>query len=283
MGRYIIRRLLRMIVVLFVISMLAFSVFTTLGDPAVNAVPRGASPETITAVRHRMGLDKPKWVQYREFITRGPAPYKGEQGRGLLRLPPNLGYSFRNQEPVRELIMSRVPVTASLTFGAAALWIILGIPIGILASTKPRSIRDRIATGFALVGVSMPSFFFGLIVLYLLFYRLRLAGVEMFPAPGYIPFTQNPLDWAHHLILPWATLGLINVAVYSRMVRGTMLETLGEDYIRTARAKGLSERRVTYRHALRSALTPVVTLLGLDVGLLLGGAIITEKDRKSVV
>jgi peptide/nickel transport system permease protein len=161
----------------------------------------------------------------------------------------------------------------------------MGIPIGMIAATHPRSIRDRVTTGFALVGLSMPTFFLGLLLLYFLYYHVTLtlhldlgdAQHPIFPPSEYINFKDNPLEWAHHLILPWFTLAFVNAAVYSRMTRGSMLEVLGEDYIRTARAKGLSERRVVYRHGLRSALTPVVTLLGLDLGTLLGGAIITEK------
>jgi peptide/nickel transport system permease protein len=152
----------------------------------------------------------------------------------------------------------------------------MGIPIGILAATKPRSLRDRAATTFALAGLSIPTFVLGLIFLYLFFYQLTKNGVVFFPGNGYVPLTQDPWEWFKHLLLPWFTLAVVSAASYSRITRGSLLEVLGEDYIRTARAKGLSERRVIYRHGLRSALTPVVTLLGIDVGTLLGGAIVTE-------
>jgi peptide/nickel transport system permease protein len=135
---------------------------------------------------------------------------------------------------------------------------------------------DRAATVFVLGGLSMPTFLVGLLLLYVLFFRLHLAGVNAFPGGGYIPLTQSPAQWAQHLILPWLTLALVSAATYSRLTRGSLLEVLGEDYVRTARSKGLSERRVVYRHALRSALTPVITQLGIDVGALLGGAIVTE-------
>src|SRR5205085_5561689 len=149
--------------------------------------------------------------------------------------------------------------------------------IGILAATKPRSLRDRAATVFALAGLSIPTFVLGLLMIYFLFYQLTVHGVAFFPAGQYVPLTQDPWEWFKHLILPWFTLALVSAASYSRITRGSLLEVLGEDYIRTARAKGLSERRVIYRHGLRSALTPVVTLLGIDVGTLLGGTIVTEK------
>jgi peptide/nickel transport system permease protein len=190
----------------------------------------------------------------------------------VLNLPPNLGWSFRNQEPVLDTILDRLPVTASLTVGAAFFWLIIGIPIGILAALRPRSLRDRAAMGFALFGVSMPVFLVGIGLLYVFYFKLGWS-----PAPGYVAFQDNPLQWANHLLLAWITIALGTAALYTRMVRGNMLEVTGEDYIRTARAKGLSERRVTIKHILRSSLTPVVTMLGLDIGILLGGAIVTEK------
>ena len=156
------------------------------------------------------------------------------------------------------------------------LWLLLGVGIGVLAARRPRTLLDRGATVFVLIGLSMPTFLVGLLLLYFLFFRLHLAGVDVFPGGGYVPFAQNPAQWAQHLILPWLTLALVSAATYSRLTRGSLLEVLGEDYVRTARSKGISERRVVYRHALRSALTPVVTQLGIDVGTLLGGAIVTE-------
>jgi peptide/nickel transport system permease protein len=190
----------------------------------------------------------------------------------VLNWPPNLGWSFRNQEPVLNTILDRLPVTASLTIGAAFFWLLIGIPIGVLAALHPRSLRDRAAMGFALLGVSMPVFLVGIGLLYVFYFKLGWA-----PAPKYVPFTTNPLQWANQLLLAWITIAVGTAALYTRMVRGNMLEVMGEDYVRTARAKGLSERRVTIKHILRSSLTPVVTMLGLDIGVLLGGAIITER------
>jgi peptide/nickel transport system permease protein len=262
--RFLARRLLAGAVVLFVISLAVFVLFFVVapGDPAANFVGRGATPEQIEMARARYGLDQPVYVQY--------AKYAG----GLLH--GDLGFSFRNAEPVRETLLTRLPATASLAVGSAVLWLAIGIPIGILAATRPRSLRDRAATVFSLGGLSAPSFVLGLLMLYVLFFQLTVHGWHLFPGNGYVPLTSNPFEWARHLLLPWVTLAITYAASYSRLVRGSLLEVLGEDYIRTARAKGLSERRVVLRHGLRSALTPVVTLLGIDLGSLLGGAIVTE-------
>ncbi|MCW2665807.1 MAG: transporter permease [Frankiales bacterium] len=264
MGRFIVRRLMFGVIVLLVISFAVFALFFLLapGDPAANFVGRGATEQSIQEARERYGLDKPWYQQYGQYVGR--------------LVQGDLGFSFRNREPVRDTLIDRLPVTASLAGGAAVLWLLVGIPIGILAATKPRSLRDRAATFFALGGLSMPTFVVGLLLLYLFFYRLTIAGVDAFPGNGYVALTQDPFEWARHLILPWIALATVYAAQYSRITRGSLLEVLGEDYIRTARAKGLSERRVTYRHGLRSALTPVVTLLGIDLGGLLGGAIVTE-------
>lgn len=265
MGRFIIRRALFGFLVLFVISLAVFVLFFVVapGDPAANFVGKNPSPEQIQQARVKYNLDKSVPQQYLLYVGR---LFQGD-----------LGYSFRNEEPVRKTLQDRLPITASLALGAAVVWLLIGIPIGILAATKPRSLRDRAATVFALGGLSIPTFVIGLLFLYFFFYVFRVKfGIDLFPGSGYVPLTEDPLQWALHLILPWFALALVSAASYSRITRGSLLEVLGEDYIRTARAKGLSERRVTYRHGLRSALTPVVTLLGIDVGTLLGGAIVTE-------
>jgi peptide/nickel transport system permease protein len=284
MGRYVIRRLLWMLFVLWAISVITFGIFYMIpGDPATLSLPRGATPEALEQVRERMGLNDPVPVQYFHFLFGDSVLLDGaEESKGLLDWPPSFGYSFRNQQPVRETIVSRLPVTAALAVGSATLWLLMGIPIGILAATKPRSLRDRVATFFALTGVSMPTFFLGILMLYFFFFTLTVSAGFTFQgrplfAPGWTPLHEDPLQWAQHLVLPCMTIALTYAAIYSRMVRGTLLDVLGEDYIRTARAKGLSERRVTYKHGLRSALTPVVTLLGLDLGGLLGGAIVSER------
>ena len=264
MARFVARRVLFGILVLLIISFAVFALFFLVapGDPAANFVGRAATEAQIQEARVRYGLDKPWYQQY--------AKYVGNLAQG------DLGFSFRNREPVRDTLLERLPATASLAAGAAVVWLLLGISIGVLAATRPRSIRDRVATLLALVGLSMPTFVIGLLFLYFFFFKLTVAGVDVFPGNGYVPLTEDPVEWARHLVLPWFALALVYAAQYSRVTRGSLLEVLGEDYIRTARAKGLSERRVTYRHGLRSALTPVVTLLGIDIGGLLGGAIVTE-------
>jgi peptide/nickel transport system permease protein len=265
MGRFIVRRALFGLVVLAIISFAVFVLFFVVapGDKAGNFCGKNCTPERLAQIRALYHLDQPWPEQYLLYVKR-------------LVLHGDLGYSFTNQTPVRSIIFERAPATASLALGAAVVWLSLGIPIGILAATKPRSLRDRAATTFALAGLSIPTFVLGLIFLYVFFYQLTVHGVAFFPGNGYVPLTENPWEWMKHLILPWFTLAVVSAASYSRITRGSLLEVLGEDYIRTARAKGLSERRVIYRHGLRSALTPVVTLLGIDVGTLLGGAIVTE-------
>lgn len=265
MTRFIIRRLLFAIFVTWIIATVVFILFFVAnpGDIALTFAGKNARPETVDLVRQRLGLDRPKIEQYWSFIN------------GILH--GDLGTSFVNQLPVREMILTRLPVTASLALGAAVVWLLIGIPIGVLAATAPRSIRDRVATMIALAGLSTPTFVLGLLLLYLLFYQPTIHGLPLFPGSGYVPLREDPLEWAHHLILPWLTVALVSAATYSRITRGSLLEVLGEDYVRTARAKGLSERNVIYKHGLRSALTPIVTILGVDIGVLLGGAIITER------
>lgn len=263
MVRFLARRLLFGVLVLWLISVAVFMLFFVAPhDPARTIAGRQATAETVALVRHRLGLDQPILTQYGHFLT------------GLAH--GDLGYSYYNSEPVRSLIAVRLPVTLSLTLGGAVLWLIIGVGVGVLAARRPRSPIDRGATVFVLAGLSMPTFLVGLLLLYFLFFRLHLVGVDAFPGGGYVPLTQSPAQWAQHLVLPWLTIALVSAATYSRLTRGALLEVLGEDYVRTARSKGLSDRRVVYRHALRSALTPVVTQLGIDVGALLGGAIITE-------
>ena len=184
---------------------------------------------------------------------------------------PGLGYSYGNYVSVRQEVMDRAPRTLFLIFGAATIWLIFGVAIGVLSAVKRRTAVDRAAMGFALFGISAPVFWLGLMALYLIWKKLGLTG-----GSGYEPLSDGIGAWASHLILPWTVLALLYIAIYARLTRNNLLETLGEDYIRTARAKGLSERRVILKHALRASLTPIVTIFGLDMALLVGGAIITE-------
>ncbi|MGH3409929.1 MAG: ABC transporter permease [Streptosporangiaceae bacterium] len=263
MIRLLARRLASGIVVLWIISVAVFALFFIAPHNVARAIAgRQATPATVADVARRLGLNRPILDQYGSFIWK--------------LLHGNLGYSYYNSEPVTSLIGSRIGVTISLTVGGAVLWLIIGISTGVLAATHPRSIIDKGATFFAVFFYSMPTFLLGLILLYFLFFQLHLAGIPIFPGSGYVSIFTSPASWAQHLILPWIAVALTTAATYTRLTRAGMLEILGEDYIRTARAKGVSERRVTYRHALRAALTSVVTQLGIDIGVLLGGAVVTE-------
>ena len=257
------RRLLQGLVVLLVISIVVFVMFFVAPHNVARLLAgRQATTQTVADVARRLGLNRPVIDQYWSFLW------------GLLH--GNLGYSFYSSEPVSSLIASRAPVTISVAVGAAIMWLVIGISTGVLAARHPRSLADRSATGAALVFYSMPPFLLGLILLFFLFFQFHLAGIDLFPGSGYVGLFSDPAGWAEHLILPWVTLALVTATTYQRLTRGALLDVLGEDYIRTARAKGLSERRVVYRHGLRSALTPVVTQFGIDLGTLLGGAIVVE-------
>ena len=264
MLRFLTRRLLLGLLVLWIVSVAVFVLFfVTPHDPARLIAGRLATPQTVALVNHRLGLDRPLVDEYGGFVWRA---FHGD-----------LGYSYYSSAPVWQLLASRLPVTASLALGAAVLWLVVGVGVGVAAARRPRSLVDRAGTLFVLTGLSMPTFLVGLLLIYFLFFRLHLAGVDLFPAGGYVPLTQDPAGWAQHLLLPWITLAVVIAATYSRLTRSSLLEVLGQDYIRTARSKGLSEPRVVYRHGLRSALTPVVTQLGIDLGGLLGGVIVTEE------
>jgi peptide/nickel transport system permease protein len=274
--RFLLRRLGYLVLVLFVIAVVSFGLNSIANNnPAALIAPRGADANAIAQIKANLHLNDPLYLQFWHFLTRGP-DIKGTPS-GLLHWPPSLGSSFVKNRPVTSVIADKIPVTVSLALGALVLWLAMSLPIGVIAATKARSLLDRVSTFFALVGLSFPTFLLGLLLLYVFYYQFTTHGLNAFPAGGYVPLTQDPWQWFHHLILPWFTLALTEAAIYVRVTRSSMLEVLGEDYIRTARAKGLPEKRVVYRHGLRSALTPVVTLAGLDVATLLGGAIVTEQ------
>jgi peptide/nickel transport system permease protein len=249
------------------VSIITFIVFVKLPsqDPAIRAAGRSPTPELIATIRAKFGLDQPIYVQFSRF-ARGLVPWPG------IFLDEDVYFSYVNHVAVKEEIYSRVPVTATLALGAAVVWLAIGLPIGIVSAIKPRSIFDRAGMIFALIGVSAPVFWLGLLSLYIFWFKL-----QWLPGSG-IPPDENMVEavMAGRFILPWGVLALSFAAFYSRMVRGNLIETMSEDYIRTARAKGISENRVIFKHGLRAALTPVVTMLGLDIGILLGGAVITE-------
>ena len=263
MLRFLIRRIGLGLLVLWLISMLVFALFFIApSNVARTLAGRQATPETVALIQHRLGLDLPIWRQYVGFISRA--------------LHGDLGYDYYHQVPVTTVIAGAAPVTLSLVIGAAILWLTLGVFNGVMSAIRPRSFVDRSLTVFALFFYSMPSFLLGLLLLYFFYFQLTLAGFPIFPPGGYAPLSEGIGPWVNHLILPWLTLALVSAAIYTRLTRGSMLDVLGEDYIRTARSKGIAERRVVVRHGLRSALTPVVTQFGIDVGALLGGAVVTE-------
>lgn len=263
MTRFLARRLALGALVMWAVATVVFIMyFVAPHDVARLIAGRQATPETVAAVRRNLGLDRPLVAQYGSFLAR--------LARG------NLGYSYTNSEPVTSLIGQAFPVTFSLALGGSLLWLVIGVTSGTVAARRRRSLVDRATTGFALFFYSMPTFLLGELLLLGLFYELHVAGIDLFPGGGYVPFTQSPGQWAKHLALPWLTIALVSAATYSRLTRASLLDVLGEDYIRTARSKGLSRRRVTVRHGLRAALTPIVTQFGLDLGSLLGGVVVTE-------
>jgi len=263
MLRFLIRRTALGVLVLWLISMIIFALFFIApSNVARTLAGRQATPETVALIQHRLGLDLPIWKQYLGFVGRA--------------LHGDLGFDYYHQVPVTTVITAAAPITGSLVLGSAILWLAIGVFNGVMSAIKPRSFLDRSLTAFALFFYSMPSFLLGLLLLYFLYFQLTLAGIRVFPPGGYAPLSDGIGPWTQHLILPWLTLALVSAAIYTRLTRGSMLDVLGEDYIRTARSKGIAERRVIVRHGLRSALTPVVTQFGIDVGTLLGGAVITE-------
>jgi peptide/nickel transport system permease protein len=258
MGRYILRRLLTMIPVMFLVTVIVFMLLhLTPGDPATSMLGEEASPEAIAALRQRLGLDEPMPVQYAKWL--GSA------------LQGDLGRSIRSNQPVTEAIRERLPATIQLSLLSVLVSLIIAIPVGIISAMRRNSPLDTTATTFALLGVSLPNFFLAILLIYL--FSLRLGWL---PPIGYTPFFDNPLDSLKRMIMPALTLGTALSAIVMRMTRSSLLEVLDQDYVRTARAKGLTESRMVRVHALRNALIPVVTVVGLQIGALLGGAIIVE-------
>ncbi len=266
MIRYIIRRLLWVALVLLIIVFLTYVIFFLLpaGDPAVRFAGKSRNPDVLASIRRQFGLDRPWYMQYVRF-TRNV--FLGDQYGW-----PGLGISFSTREALKDIIFGRLLITMQLALGGAIVWLAVGIPIGILSALRPRSLMDRVAMGLAILGISMPVFFLGPLALYLFWFKLG-----WLPGTGYYPLGQYGFgQWFSHWILPWFVIAVLYAAYYARMSRANLMETMGEDYIRTARAKGISERRVVLKHGLRASLTPVVTIFGLDLAGLLGGAIITE-------
>jgi peptide/nickel transport system permease protein len=252
-------------VVVLAISLITFFIYFVFppSDPTQTFTHGMRTAGASERMAHYFGLDQPMYVQYGKFVGHF---FLGDQYGW-----PGLGFSFYTRAAERPLILSRLVVTSQLILGAAVIWLVLGIAIGVVSALRPRTLADRASMGFALLAVSTPVFFLGLIALYVFWSKLGLS-----PGTGYASMGNGLGDWAGHMVLPWVVLALLFAAFYARMMRGSLMETLGEDYVRTARAKGLPERRVIVRHALRASLVPVVTMLGMDLGQLFGGAVVTE-------
>ena len=267
MFQYLVRRILWAIVLFLTITVVAYVIFFIIpANPAQLACGQRASPSCIKAATKNLGLDKPVYEQYGRFLTR-------------LVIHHDLGKSYFNRQSVNTTVLNAAPVTASLVLGGAVLWMLIALPIGILSALRPRSLLDRTSMVFVLVGISAHPVWIGLILSYLLGFKLHAT-----PIAGYCDFfpgsagaqCSGPVNWAYHLILPWITFMILFAALYVRLVRANVMETMSEDYVRTAKAKGASQPRVLLQHVLRNSMLPVVTILGMDLGLALGGAIFTE-------
>jgi peptide/nickel transport system permease protein len=268
MTQFLVRRFSWAIFLFFVATVVTYLIFWVIpASPALLAAGHAASPEFVARIKHELHLDQPIWVQYYYFVEN-------------LVVHGSLGQSFVNRQSVDEIIGKDAPVTASLVFGGAVLWLALSVPVGIFSALRSRSLLDRITMTCVLIGISAHPVWIGLILSFVIGYKLQLT-----PIAGYCNFfsgapgaqCEGPVQWAYHMILPWITFMILFAALYVRMIRASVLETMSEDYVRTARAKGASERRVMVQHVLRNSLLPVVTILGMDLGLALGGAIFTEE------
>ncbi len=274
MVAYLVRRILGMVLLLFILSITVFFLFNLLpGDPARLTCGKACTPALINANRHRLGLDEPVLTQYvkfvegvfvgRTFSADSPEPIKCEA--------PCLGYSFTRHEEVMKMIARAAPVTFWLAIGAFLMWIVAGITLGIFAALRRGKWPDRLILTMSMIGYSLPSFFIGLVLIFFVIIKWQLL-----PFPNYISPFENLGQFFQTMLLPWIVLATLNAAFYVRLTRNQVLEVFGDDYVRTARAKGLPERVVVVKHALRAGLTPIVTAAGLDLAYLLGGAIISE-------
>ena len=263
---YLTRRLFWLVITLLVITAITFVIYFVLPpvSPAVLFAGKEATPQLVATVQHELGLDHPVWVQYLLFLKH---LVFGDQFGW-----PGLGFSYVNHSSVRSLLAGRVVVTLVLAVGAALLWLAMGITIGVISAIRQRSVWDRLALGFAIFFISAPVFWLGLVLLWVFWYKLGVAA-----GTGYFPPGQyGLLTWLDHMILPWFTLALLYAGWYARMTRGAVLDTLRQDYVRTARAKGLGEARILIRHVLRACITPILTMFGMDLAALVSGTVIVE-------
>jgi peptide/nickel transport system permease protein len=259
MARFIVRRLLAMLLVMFAVSVLTFLIFNVIpnNDPAQRMAGKIPTESAVQRIREEWGFDDPLYVQYATTMKK---IFTGDL------------ISYTNQTDVVDEIVRGAPRTFALAIGAAILWMVAAVAIGLFSAVKAGKFADRALTVLALIGISMPVFWIGALMNHYLGFK---AGI--FPNGGYVEFTENPFDWAYHLILPWTALALLFIGFYSRVLRSNVLDTMSEDYVRTARAKGLSERNILVRHVLRNSMIPIVSLWGLDFGAVVGGgAILTE-------
>jgi peptide/nickel transport system permease protein len=259
MARFIVRRVMAMAVVLVLISILTFVMFEAIpnGDPALRLAGRLATADEIHQIRVKYGFDKPIYVQY---------------ARTMKNIFTGQAYSYTQGFNVLDEIKAGLPATVSLALGAGIFWLLASIAVGTLAAVKAGKYTDKLLTVLAMTGVSFPPFFLGAVLIYFLGYKANI-----FPLGGYVKLTKDPVQWFVHLILPWVTLSVLFIGFYSRVLRSTILDTINEDYVRTAKAKGLSERQVLVRHILRNSLIPIISLWGLDLAQVIGGgAILTE-------
>jgi peptide/nickel transport system permease protein len=267
MGAFLVRRLFWAVFLLLAATTVTYVIFFLVpGDPASLACGKACTPQDVARVRHLLYLDQPIWKQYGHFLWN----LIGHQ---------SLGTSYANRVSVNYYIGQEVPVTASLVFGGAIFWLAISIPIGVLSALRPRSLLDRSAMVFVLIGISAHPVWIGLILSFVFGYKLGwtpISGYCNFFGAGAADNCGGPVQWAYHMLLPWCTFMLLFAALYVRLIRANVMETMNEDYVRTARAKGSPERRVLVHHVLRNSMLPVVTILGMDIGLALGGAIFTE-------
>ena len=280
MVRYLIRRLLWAVVLFIAVTLVTFVIFYLIPvDPARLAAGRAATPAEIKVVAHRLYLDQPIYKQYLHFLDQ-------------LVIHENLGYSYANRQSVNDVIKAAAPITASLVIGAAIVWMLIAIPIGVLSALRPRSALDRFSMVFVLIGISVHPVWLALVGSYLLgyvpttgtFLGIDFPAFTLLPIQGYCSFRGaapgeicgGPVDWFYHLLMPWFVFAYLYAAFYVRLIRSQVMEVQHEDYVRTARSKGAPERRVLVHHVLRNAMLPVVTAFGMDVALALGGAVLLE-------
>jgi peptide/nickel transport system permease protein len=267
--RFLIRRTLGAALILLVISAVTYVLFFALpSDPALLTCGKQCTPQLLATIRHNMGIDAPVPVQYWHFLS---GIFVGRHYGTVDCAAPCLGYSFVNEQPVLQTLLNRFPATLSLALGAATLVLTFGVGLGMIAALRRGKPLDKAAMGFALVGASVQIYFFGIVVRYIFVDQL-----DWLPQPGYTSPGASLTGWAGGMLLPWVTLAVVNVATYARFTRSSMLESLEDEYVRAARAKGLRPWGIYIKHAWRGAMTPVITMFGIDLGLFLGGALITE-------